>query len=178
MVAADFVIIGVILLIAVIIVTVLYACIVGVPYVPTPLPVARAMITLAGLQGNERVFDLGAGNARILIEAKKQFPSLDATGVELAPTIWLLGLCKIFLSGQRIRFLRRDALTMNLGDADVIFLYLYPGAMARFEDKFDRELRPGTIVIVHAFPFSRRQPSETVIVDGWTWKKTLRRYVW
>ena len=174
----DLVIIGVLLLIVVLVVTVIYGLIVRVPYVPTPIPVARAMVDLARLRGNERVFDLGAGNARILIEAKKKFPSLIATGIELAPTVWLLGRFKIFLSRQNIQFLRRNAHAVDMRDAETIFLYLYPGVMERLEPKFDRELRPGTVVISHAFRFPRRQPVEVRQIGNGKWKKTILRYEW
>ena len=176
--AIDLVILFTAVLIAVIVVSGIYAIKAGVPYVPTSRSIARAMITFARLRGGEQVFDLGAGNGRILIEAKRMHPSISATGFELAPTVWLLGLLKIFLSGHRIAFFRRDARTANLRDADVIFLYLSPGLMAQLEEKFDRELRPGTVVIAHAFRFPRREPTEVLKLDRWSGKKTLLRYEW
>ena len=178
MLSVDLVIVFVVLLIAAIVITTMYAFIGGVPYVPTPRSVARRMVDLARLQGDEHVFDLGAGNGRILIEAKRKHPAITATGVELAPTVWLIGLLTIFFSGQTVNFLRRNALTIDLRRADVLFLYLTPGFLAMLEDKFDRELRPGTVVISHAFRFPRRQPVEVVQLDRWSGKKTVLRYVW
>ncbi len=174
----DLVILFTILLIVVIVLTTAYAFIGGVPYVPTSRSIARDMVDVARLKGAERVFDLGAGNGRILIEAKRKYPGLTATGIELAPTVWLLGLMTIFLSRVNVRFLRGDARTVDLRDADVIFLYLSGGLLGELEGKFDRELRPGTVVISHAFRFPRRQPVEVVTLDRWSGKKTVLRYVW
>ena len=174
----DIVIVGTAALIATIVVTTIYAFVARVPYVPTPRRVIQSMIDLARLQGSERVFDLGAGSGSILIAAKRKHPSIEATGIELSPLVWLLGRAKIFLSGMQIRFLRTNVFKTDVSDADVIFLYLFPSIMVDMEDKFDRELRPGTVVISHAFPFNRREPQETLKVSHWSGKKTVRRYQW
>lgn len=166
------------ILVVSIVVTVAFAFIGKVPYVPTPAATARAMVTLARLRGREKIFDLGAGNARILIEAKRMHPDVDATGVEFSPTVWLLGLSKILLSRQRIRFLRADARKIDLSQANAIFLYLSGGLMAELEDKFDRELQPGTVVVSHAFRFPRRRPVEVVKLQRWNGEKTILRYEW
>ncbi|NOS66854.1 MAG: N-6 DNA methylase [Candidatus Peribacteraceae bacterium] len=178
MLPVDLVIIFTMLLIIGMMVTSVYGFIAGVPYVPTPHPVARAMVDLARLRGTENVMDIGAGNGRVLIEAKRKHPSIDATGIELAPTVWLLGKLNIFLSGIRIRFIRGNAFDHDMSRTDVIFLYLSPAVMAKLEDKFDRELKPGTVVISHAFTFPRRQPVEMTALPGWMGKKTIRRYEW
>jgi len=166
------------LLVLAIVVTATYGFIGGVPYVPTPKFVARVMVDLAHLRGSETVVDLGAGNGRVLIEAKRRHSAIDATGIELAPTVWLLGWITILLSGQNVRLLRGNALTYDVSGANVIFLYLSPSLMATLEDKFDHELASGTVVISHAFSFPRRQPTETMILSHWSGKKTIRRYAW
>ncbi len=174
----DLVIAGTMILIVFIVVTSIYGFIAGVPYVPTSRSVAKAMVRLARLRGSERVFDLGAGNGRILIEAKRSHPGITATGFEIAPSVWCLGVLTIFLSRQKIAFFRSDARKASMNAADIIFLYLSPGLMAQLEEKFDRELRPGTVVVSHAFRFPRRRPQEVVTLDRWWGKKTLLRYQW
>ncbi len=52
----------------------------------------------------------------------------------------------------------------DLRNADVIFLYLSPRWMDHLAPKFDRELRPGTRVLSHAFPFRDRDADETIRV--------------
>lgn len=178
MLPVDLVIALVVLLIIIIVVTSISWAISGVPYVPTSRSVVWEMIRLARLEGAERVYDIGAGDGRILIEAKRAHPGLRATGIEFSPTVWLLGRLRILLSGQAIELRRGDARTTDLRDADAVFLYLSPGMMAQLEGKFDEELRPGAVVIAHAFRFPRRQPVETVRVGKRRWAATLLRYEW
>lgn len=178
MFSAGFAIASTALLILIIVVTVVYWLIGGVPYVPTPKFVARAMVDLARFSGSEKVIDIGAGNGRLLVEAKRKHPSIEATGVEISPTVWLLGLLTVLASGQKVRLSLGNALNCHMGGADVIFLYLSPAFMKTLEEKFDRELRPGTVVISHAFSFPRRQPTEIAALPHWSGKKTIRRYEW
>lgn len=174
----DIVIVFAILTVVVVTITAVFWFVGGVPYVPTPKFVARAMVDLARLKGSESIVDMGAGNGLILIEAKRKHPGVAATGVEIAPTVWCLGRVNILLSGQKVRLLCGSALNYDASGADAIFLYLSPALMASLEEKFDRELKTGTVVISHAFKFPRRQPVETVVLPHWSGKKTVRRYEW
>ncbi|MBI1812751.1 hypothetical protein HY285_01300 [Candidatus Peregrinibacteria bacterium] len=134
----------------------------GVVYVPTPRDVADAMVETAGLRGNETVYDLGAGDGQILLRAKANYPGLTAIGCEIVPAIWLLGWIRTRLRQPSIRFRLRDAMSLDLRDADVLFLYLTPSLLGKFEGKFDRELRSGTTVITHAFRFPGKAPLRTI----------------
>lgn len=174
----DLVIVLIILLTVVMVVTAVFGLFVGVPFIRTPKQVIKEMIRLAHLQGNERVMDLGAGDGSILIAVKNAHPLITATGVELVPTVWLLGRLRIALSGHAITFLHRDMRAVSVQDADVIFLYTFPHIMAYLEPKFDAELRPGTVVISHAFGFPGRQPTEVVTLGSGFKKKRLMRYEW
>lgn len=178
MLLVDVVILGVSVMIMLLIVTSVYAWLAGIPSVPTPRSSAQAMVRLARLRGSERVFDIGAGHGRILIEAKRLHPGITAVGIEYSPTVWLLGRLTVLCSRQQVTLLCGDGWKTDLRDADALFLYLSPKLMASLEDKLDRELRPGTVVIAHAFRFSRRQPKETIIVQTMTRKQTLMRYEW
>ncbi len=150
-----------------------------VPYVPTPMVAVRAMVELAALTGGERVYDLGAGDCRLLIEAKRACPGIRAVGYEGAPLIWLLGKLRILLSGVGVELSARNFLVQDLSDAAVIFLYVTPGVMRTLSDKFTRELVPGTRVISHVFTFSGRTPHVVREVDVPLWgRKKVYLYRW
>ena len=150
----------------------------GVPSVPTPLPVVRTMIELAALNGDETVCDLGAGDARLLIEAKKRYPSIRAIGCELIPTIWLIGSLRIFLNRQRVTFLLGDAFKQDVTNADVVFLYLFPELMKKLVPRFDRMLKPGTRVVSHTFRFPGKTPVSEKKVRGYWGETTVYVYEW
>lgn len=148
------------------------------PYVPTPWKVVKSMVDFADLKGDEVVYDLGAGDARLLIATLQKHPKATAKGFELAPPVFLLGLFNILRSRTKARLYMRNFFHQNVSDADCIFLYLMPGAMKSLEKKFKKELKPGTKVISHAFEFPGREPKKTMPVPWLSGTKNVMLYIW
>lgn len=150
-------------------VTMLTSLVILVPYVPTPKKVYAKMIELAELNGNEKIYDLGCGDARLLIETKKQHPNITAVGYELPIAVWLLARLRIFFSNADVTVHMRDFFGADLSDADVVFLYLVPEVMGRLEKKLQSELKPGTRIISHAFPLPNMKETHMERVPLPTW---------
>lgn len=148
------------------------------PFVPTPLKVVRKMIELADLKGTETIYDLGAGDGRLLIEAKRKHPKLKAIGYELSFPVWLFGKLRIWIARLKITFAMKNFLHQDVSDADCIFLYLMPGAMKSLEKKFEKELKKGTKIVSHAFTFPNRKPKKEVMVPWLKGENNLRLYIW
>lgn len=167
MAAAFFVLLvcGLLLVIVVLMmVTMILQMVWYVPFVPTGNPVLVKMMNMAELKPNETVYDLGVGDARTLIEAKKREPGIRAVGYEVTFLVWLLAKFSVWKAGLPIEIRQKNFMNANLHDADVIFLYLSPTWMDLLAPKFDRELKPGTRVLSHAFPFRDREAMKTVRV--------------
>ncbi len=150
----------------------------GVPFVPTPHVVVRSMVDLARLKPGDRVFDLGAGDARLLVTAKKNEKNIEAIGYELAPLALLLAKLRLFLSGYRADMRMKNFLSEDVSDADVIFLYLSPEYMVKLAPKFNRELKKGTKVISHAFTFKDREPQEVGLVQHRFSRRPTKTYLY
>ena len=148
------------------------------PFVPTPKRVVTTMVELANLKPGEHVYDLGAGDGRLLITSKRSVPDIVAAGWEFAPTVWLLGKLRILCSRQNVTLHLGDALHADLRDADCIFLYLMPGLMAALQKKFDAELKPGTRVLSYVFRFPEKTPEREVPVPWLLETKMLSIYRW
>ncbi len=148
------------------------------PYVPTPVKVAKQMVHFAGLQGKETVYDLGAGDARLLIETKRMHPQTVAKGFELSPPVYLAGLFRIWMSGTSVSLRMRNFFSQDVSDADCIYLYLMPGAMKRLQEKFEHELKRGTKIVSHAFTFPDRTPLKTMPVPWLKGEKKIYLYEW
>jgi hypothetical protein len=150
-----------------------------VPYVPTPVTVARKMTEMAKFTGKELVYDLGAGDGRVLMEAKRLHPGIRAIGYEIALGVWLLAKVRGILTRSKVEIRMQNFLTKYLGDADVIFLYLSPSIMARLIPKFEKELKPGTRIVSHTFRLPNKEPKalEYVEVPFWGRQKVFL-YIW
>lgn len=125
------------------------------PYGATPSLIVEEMLKLAGVGPSDFVIDLGSGDGRIVIAAVKQFGARGALGVDINEKSVAYAKAKAAEAGiaDRAQFENRDLFTTNVGAATVITAYLFPRAMPRLRDKLLRELKPGTRVVSHDFPF-------------------------
>ena len=123
----------------------------GAPFVPTPFPVVEKILKIANIKPNEKVYDLGCGDGRIIYLAAKKYQA-DATGFELSPIIFALAKLRqlFWLSKAKIRF--ANSKQQNLKNADVIIFYMTPQYIKQFLPKFNQELKKGTRVISYEFP--------------------------
>lgn len=174
----DIVIVAIIFLVCGVTVTAVASIFLRTPYVPTPKKVAQAMVAMANINSSDTIYDLGAGDGRLLIEAAKQYPGISAKGSELSPLVCLWGKMKIALSGHKVTLKMKNLFAEDLSDADCVFLYLMPGLMNQLLEKFQNELRPGTTIISYAFPLAGHTPLKTEVVPWIQGKKKILLYKW
>lgn len=115
--------------------------------------VVEAMLTLAGVQADDYVVDLGSGDGRLVIAAAKQFGA-RGLGVDIDAELVASSRHAAGVAGvtDRVQFLRQDLFETDVRKATVITLYLFPSIMDRVGRKLDAELAPGTRVVSHDFP--------------------------
>jgi ubiquinone/menaquinone biosynthesis C-methylase UbiE len=130
-----------------------------VPFVPTPDPVVRRMLTLANIRPGETVYDLGAGDGRIIEVASRDF-NAKAIGVELHDSRCQLITERIHAQGleKSAMVVKADFLDVNLSKANVVTLYLLNSVNSLIKPKLERELKPGTRIVSHDFPVRGWKP--------------------
>lgn len=96
----------------------------GPPSIPTRMNRIRKALQLANLQPGETVYDLGAGDGRVLLIAANEF-NAKAVGVEVGPVQCLLIKLRALASGHgdKIRVKWGNYFKAELKDADVVFIY-------------------------------------------------------
>ncbi len=122
------------------------------PYLATPPEVVEAMLRVAEVQPEEKVYDLGCGDGRVLVTAAEKFGA-RGVGVELDPEVFALARANVRrhrLEG-RILLVRGDLFEADLRDADVVALYLLPETLGRLRPRLEQQLRPGARVVTHDF---------------------------
>ena len=135
----------------------------GVPWVPTREKRIRKALQLAELQPGDTLYDLGAGDGRVLLMAAQEFGA-NALGIEIGPVQCSLGWLRIWFSGSRHKAWVRcgDFYKADIQDADVVFVYLTSTQTTRLAKKLEQELRPGARVVSIAADFDDWQP---ILVD-------------
>jgi len=139
-------------------------------FVPTPQEVVDAMLKLAKVTKNDVVYDLGSGDGRIPITAAKTYGA-RGVGIDIDPVRIKEANENLKAAGvaDRVRFLNQDLFTSNISEATVVTLYLLPTLNLKLLPKLNKELKPGTRIVSHAFDFGpAAKPIEQMNVNGRT----------
>ena len=131
----------------------------GLPWYPTRAARIRKALQLAQVRPGEVVYDLGAGDGRVLIMAAREFGA-RAVGIEISPIHCLVA----WLAARSNKVADRVSIRMgnfykaNLADADVVFAYMTSQEAPRIQPALEKQLRPGARVVTISFDFDSWQP--------------------
>jgi len=146
-----------------------------VPFVPVPKMVLPEIIEALKLADRSILYDLGCGDARVLVEAARvsKYSKLSEDsksskvrfiGIEKVALPLFLAKFRIWRSGNSSNILlkNKNLFKEDLSQATHIFTYLLPKAMDDLLPKLERELKPGTRLISCDFKFSNKEPTEII----------------
>ncbi len=133
------------------------------PYLPTPHATVLEMLRLADLTGEDRLYDLGCGDGRVVVAAALHYGA-QATGVEIDADLVAEAAAGARAAGVsgKTSFVKADLFTVNLTDASVVTLYLLPGVNVMLRPKLLSELRPGSRVVSHMHDMAEWRPDRTI----------------
>jgi ubiquinone/menaquinone biosynthesis C-methylase UbiE len=122
----------------------------GGAWSPTPMRIVHQMLDMAKLQEGETLYDLGAGDGRVIFKAVSDCQA-KAVGVEIDPFKCFLLKTRIRYRrlGESVKVIKSDFFKVNLSDANVVFLYLSPVAHHRLQEKLSLELKEGSRVVCY-----------------------------
>lgn len=136
-------------------------------YLPTPQPVVDAMLRLAGVSRADIVYDLGSGDGRIPIAAAQTYGA-RGVGVELDGRLIELARANARKSGTQrlVEFRQEDLFRVDIREATVVTLFLFPQMNDRLGAKLRAELRPGARIVSHRFGIAGWKPDRVTESNG------------
>ena len=139
-----------------------------VPFATTPPEAVAAMLRLAEVGPADVVYDLGAGDGRIVIAAVRDFGAKAGIGIDLDPERVSEGQENALKAGvaSRTRFLQGDAFKVDFSAATVLALYMSARINRELEPRFRAQLKPGTRIVTYRFPIGDWQPVRTIEIGG------------
>jgi hypothetical protein len=125
------------------------------------------MLTLAHLNDDDVVIDLGSGNGLIPLTAARMNPRLRGRGVEIDSKLVEESNQRAMSEGvaDRVRFEHRNAFDVDLRDATVVTMWLYPELMRLLRPIILERAAPGTRVLTSTWDLGGWQADE-VDSDG------------
>lgn len=135
----------------------------------------RAILTL--LPHDQRnIFELGSGWGSLIFPIARRFPGSFISAFEISPFPFLFSkLLQTLFVTKNIQIQRKDFFKIDLNAADVIVCYLYPKAMLQLRDKFEAELKVGSVVISNCFAIPGWKPEKTVVLED-LWRTKIYFY--
>jgi trans-aconitate methyltransferase len=120
------------------------------------------MLTLAGVNSESTVYDLGCGDGEIVVAAARDYNAKKVVGIEQNQR-----LCSIAL--RKTRHLKNAFIInanyddVDLSEAEVVTLYQSASENARLKRKLLNELAEGSKVVSHDFGIPGWRPTEFLI---------------
>lgn len=130
---------------------------------PTPFETVKKMLELAQVGSKDVVYDLGCGDARILIMAVKEYGAKKAVGYEIKQDLQEKSTQEIHSQNlqDRITLIRDDLLNADLSEASVITLFLSTAANEYLRPKLEREAKHSTRIVSYVHPMKTWQVNST-----------------
>ena len=124
------------------------------PFVTSPQVTVLRMLSIARVGAQDHVIDLGSGDGRIPIVAATRFGA-TGWGVDLDPKLVAMSNRNAEEAGvaDRVRFERGNVFETDVRKATVVTLYLLPPIVQGLRAGLLRQLRPGSRIVSHDFPF-------------------------
>lgn len=131
-------------------------------WVPTPDDLVVRMLETAKVTDKDLVYDLGAGDGKIPIQAARQFGA-RAVGIEYNPDLAALARRNAERAGvaDKVKIIHGDIFKEDFSKATVVTLYLLPELNIRLKPILLR-MKPGTRVVSHSFTMGLWEPDEMI----------------
>ncbi|HUD44172.1 MAG TPA: 50S ribosomal protein L11 methyltransferase [Patescibacteria group bacterium] len=123
------------------------------PWWTTNKKAARILCKMAKITNKDVVYDLGSGTGTVLMIAAQEFGA-TGVGVEIDPLRVYTSYFLIKFAGleEKIKIYKQSFFKKDITEATVIFFYLIPKTIKLLQEKFLRELKPGTRIISYRYP--------------------------
>ena len=137
-----------------------------VVYWPTPQNVVDKMLEMAQVKKDDVVYDLGCGDARILVTAAKKYGckgyGWDINPVRVKESLENVKTNKV---EDLVTVKKGDIFKLDLKDANVVTLYLLPELNVRLIPQLEK-LKPGSRIVSHDFDMKGAKPKEVVTLKA------------
>jgi SAM-dependent methyltransferase len=137
-----------------------------VMWMPTPNETVTEMLKMAQVTSVDLVYDLGAGDGKIPIEAARRYGA-RAVGIEYNPDMAALARRNAQQAGvnDRVTIVTGDIFNEDFSNATVVTLYLLTELNIKLKPTL-LKMKPGTRVVSHTFAMGGWTPDEIVLTKG------------
>lgn len=140
-----------------------------VRWVPTPDDIVDAMCKLGKINKNDVVYDLGCGDAVMLIRPILKFGAKRGVGIDIDPKMIEKAKEKVSEAGleKKIELRVGDILNVkDMSDATLVLIYIGDDLGERVGPVLRKTLKPGARIVSHRFKLGDWEPTKEITVKG------------
>jgi len=132
----------------------------GRPSIPTTPRRIRKALELVDLQPNQVLYDLGAGDGRVLLIARREFGA-RSIGIEagLLQCAWIRLRLVAGGLGDGVQIRWANLYKASIRAADVIFIYPASKEVVKLASYLEKQLKPGARVVSISTDFPEWEPA-------------------
>ena len=137
-----------------------------VMWMPTPNALVTEMLEMAQVTSVDLVYDLGAGDGKIAIEAARRYGA-RAVGIEYNPDMAALARRNAQQAGvsDRVTIVTGDIFKEDFSNATVVTLYLLTELNIKLKPTI-LKMKPGTRIVSNTFAMGAWVPDTIVLTGG------------
>jgi Methyltransferase small domain len=140
------------ILMGILAVIVLYSFIYGITPTPTSPKVKNKLLEMLPELTEQEIVELGSGWGTLAFALARHFPNCQVHAYEISPIPFLVSIIlSKWFAFPNLTIKRKDFFHISLKNVALATCYLYPEAMNRLKNKFERELSPEASVMTHTF---------------------------
>lgn len=148
----------------------------GISPMPTSKKAKHAIFSCLPTKHKKKIYELGSGWGTLAFPLARSLKKSQIYAYEISPIPWIYSkFLQLFERFPNLSIFRKNFFTVSLKDADGVVCYLYPKAMQRLKEKFEKELQAGAFVITNSFAIPGWIPDKVVEVDDF-FKSTIYLY--
>lgn len=131
---------------------------------PTSRRTARALVKIISQikPDAKNFYDLGCGRGTLILTMKKKLPHLVVYGIDNSRIRVFFARLKSLILNRKVKIKREDVLKTDFKNADIIYTYLWYDMMPALEQKLQKELKQGAIVITNTSKFPNWEPMQKI----------------
>ena len=141
--------------------TAMLAGVSAAPWLPTKGKDVGRFLSLVKLKPSDLLYDLGCGDARLLIAAAKQYGA-KGVGYEISLLHYLWSWLRVLMSGsrKRVTIKYQSFYQADFGPANAVVCFLTPKAMKKLQPKIMAEMHPGSRFVTYCFSLPGKEATE------------------
>lgn len=128
----------------------------GAPYLPSHKKQALVALDLLGLKNGQTLYELGCGDASVMILAAKR--GVKSVGYELNPIIFCIAKLRSLRYRNLMEVRYGNFWNTDISNADGVYVFLLDRFMPKLDKKLSKELKKGAKLASYTFKIPGKKP--------------------